>query len=78
MADPTHFTRPSPDWVKGWTLYRKRGATPAIRIDGPFSVETREGTLTCEDGYLAVDSNGDPYPIAADVFEDTYTPKEIS
>lgn len=70
--------KPSPDWVKDWPLYRKRGATPALRIEGPFEVETREGLMTCEDGYLAVDNNGDPYPIATDVFESTYVPKDIA
>lgn len=44
----------------------------ATRIDGPFTVETREGPLDCPDGYLAVDVNGDPYPIARDVFEKIY------
>jgi hypothetical protein len=29
---------------------------------------TREGTLTCENGYLAIDSEGYPYPIAEDEF----------
>jgi len=39
---------------------------------GPFEVETREGTLTCEDGWLAIDSDGYPYPIAADEFNKIY------
>ncbi len=48
--------------------YRKTAITRAMRIDGPFMVQTSEGSLTCEDGYLAVDARGYPYPIAADEF----------
>jgi hypothetical protein len=55
-----------------WPLASKRALTRVARIAGPFTVETREGVMECEDGWLAVDSNGDPYPIAADVFEATY------
>jgi hypothetical protein len=59
--------------IDGWQSYRKRSLTRAVRIIGPFIVTTREGPLECEDGYLALDNNGDPYPIAADVFATTYT-----
>lgn len=55
-----------------WQVWRKKRLTQAIRIDGPFEVETREGTLSCPDGYLAVDSMGWPYPIAKDEFENIY------
>lgn len=57
-----------------WAEYRKVATTQAIRINGPFSVQTREGLITSEDGYLAVDAHGWPYPIAADEFEKIYTP----
>lgn len=59
-----------------WRFYRKRRDTLAIHIDRPFWVETREGTLTCSDGYLALDSENYPYPIAKDEFEKIYTPVE--
>lgn len=52
----------------GWTLYRKKALTKAVRIEGPFVVQTSEGPLRCEDGYLAVDARGYPYPIAVDEF----------
>jgi hypothetical protein len=55
-----------------WPGYRKTTVTRALRMDGPFTVETREGTVTCRDGYLAVDAGGWPYPIAADEFEAIY------
>ena len=56
--------------------YRKKTITPAIRMDGPFAVKTREGTLKCPDGYLAIDSAGWPYPIAVDEFERIYEEEE--
>jgi hypothetical protein len=51
-----------------WPLYRKVALTHATRIDGPFTVVTSEGPLECQDGYLALDARGYPYPIAADEF----------
>ena len=55
-----------------WPLYRKKVLTRALRIEGPFTVETSEGPLRCEDGYLAFDARGYPYPIAADEFAMIY------
>lgn len=60
-----HFTTENLP-IEGWREYRKKVTTRMVRIDGPFTVETREGPLTCPDGYLAVDACGYPYPIAAD------------
>lgn len=56
----------------GWRTYRKHALTSAIRIDGPFEVETSEGKLTCQDGWLAIDKRGYPYPIADDEFRMIY------
>jgi hypothetical protein len=61
LPDPGHFQ-----------TYRKTSTTRAVRIDGPFVVDTREGTMECPDGWLALDANGDPYPIASDVFDASY------
>ena len=55
-------------------LHRKKVLTLAARIEGPFEVETSEGTLTCQDGYLCFDSRGYPYPVAADEFANIYEP----
>ena len=55
-----------------WRSYRKKRFTHATRIKGPFTVKTREGTLTCKDGYLALDSEDYPYPIAKEEFEKIY------
>lgn len=49
-----------------WRNFRKTSVTHMTRIDGPFLVETTEGPLRCEDGWLAVDARGYPYPLAAD------------
>ena len=57
-----------------WPLYRKTALTRMVRISGPFTVETSEGPLRCEDGYLAMDARGYPYPIAADEQEKIYEP----
>lgn len=46
--------------------YRKKVFTKMLRMDGPFTVATSEGPLTCQDGFLAMDARGYPYPIAAD------------
>lgn len=71
-----HFTRDSVPGAshESWRSYNKRAVTRAKRIDGPFSVETREGLLTCRDGYLAIDAHGWPYPIAREEFELIYEP----
>jgi hypothetical protein len=62
------------DDVARWPAYRKHALTRAIKIAGPFFVDTIEGPLFCEDGYLAIDARGYPYPIATDEFELIYEP----
>jgi hypothetical protein len=58
--------------AENWRTYRKVPTTGAVRVVGAFEVETREGILTCPDGYLAIDAHGWPYPIAKDEFEAIY------
>jgi hypothetical protein len=58
-----------------WNWYRKTKLTHAIRIEGPFRVETSESEnepFLCEDGYLAIDARGYPYAIAKDEFDQIY------
>jgi hypothetical protein len=62
--------------AEGWAEYRKKVNTRMVRIDGPFRVATSEGPLYCQDGYLAIDARGYPYPIAADEQALIYTPAE--
>jgi hypothetical protein len=64
----TFSTGNLPSDPKTWDVWRKKVMTHATKIEGPFTVETSEGPLTCQDGYLAVDARGYPYPIAADEF----------
>ena len=59
----------------GFTQFIKTSPTWAMRITGAFQVETSEGTLTCQDGWLAIDARGYPYPIAADEFAQIYMPQ---
>jgi hypothetical protein len=50
----------------GWRTYRKKVFTQMIKVDGPFRVMTSEGLLTCQDGFLAIDARGYPYPLATE------------
>lgn len=63
----------------GWGYYQKHSITRAQRIEGPFTVHTREGVMVCSDGWLAIDSLGYPYPIAAEEFDRIYrkTPGDV-
>lgn len=61
-----------------WLTFQKTTPTRMIRITKPFAVETSEGLTRCEDGWLAVDARGWPYPIAADEQARTYEPADVS
>jgi hypothetical protein len=74
MSEQRFNVRDLPSDPATWPEYRKKVSTRAMRIDGPFTVETSEGTLRCEDGYLAIDARGYPYPIALDEFALIYEP----
>ena len=52
--------------------YVKCGVTYMMRIKGPFAVNTLEGVMTCQDGFLAIDAKGNPYPIDAVVQLESY------
>lgn len=53
--------------------YRKTALTYAARMDEPFVVDTKEGTMRGAAGdWLAVGPEGELYPIAASVFERSY------
>lgn len=66
MPDPV-FTKDNlpDDETADWGTFRKTHLTKMVRIEGPFEVETKEGKLSCPDGYLAIDAEGWPYPISA-------------
>lgn len=63
-----HLPRSDADW----RTFQKKVPTRAVRVSGPFTVQTSEGPLGCKDGWLAIDARGYPYPIAADEFELIY------
>jgi len=55
-----------------WKDYRKTTTTRMLRMDGPFAVQTLEGLVDCPDGWLAVDTQGHPYPVAATIHDQSY------
>ena len=59
-----------------WQYFRKTATTQMARVNGPFVVETLHGSVICQDGWLAVDTAGYPYPIAADEHTNSYEPSE--
>ena len=69
----THVSKDMPPsrWDKAKT-YQKVALTKAVKMDGPFIVDTSEGPLTCEDGYCAMDARGYYYPIATEEFDKIY------
>lgn len=61
--------------VDGWAEYRKVGTTRMTPITGPCTVVTMEGPYELPDGwtgYLAVDTQGWPYPVDAAVHAESY------
>ena len=55
--------------------FRKTTTIKAVKIAGPFAVQVDGdpgNTISIEDGYLALDSRGYPYPIATAEFEGIY------
>lgn len=56
---------------------RRITATRALRIRGPFAVDTLEGRMACRDGWLALDVDGNPYPIDAEVFAKTFEERPL-
>ena len=58
--------------LRQFDSYIKTVETMAVRITESFTVDTRYGQVFCEDGYLAVDVDGHPYPVAKELFENIY------
>ncbi len=56
------------DWPR-WTPPGGGNPITAVRIFGPFEVEIDDGvSMTCPDGWLALDPHGNPYAIPVDEF----------
>lgn len=62
----------------GWQNYTKKTLTMAVKISEPFKVMTREGDLVCQEGFLAIDAHGWPYPIASEEFMAIYEPVSVA
>jgi len=76
-GDVLRFSRHDSWLTEKMPRWRIKSFTRAARVEGPFEVVTKEGVLTCADGYLAFDHRGWPYPIAADEFERIYEPAAV-
>jgi len=75
VPDSAIYSRDEPEKLRAipmWGIWTKTGKTLAVRIDGPFACITKEGPLVCRDGYLALDTQGYPYPVSREIFEATY------
>ncbi len=67
---PIYAAAQLPDDV-GWGTYAKVAHTVMARMPGPFATVTIDGNVaSCQDGYLALDSDGHPYPVAASQADD--------
>jgi hypothetical protein len=76
-GEPVYSREHLPMPVEAMDLHRKTVLTRATMVDGPFTVHTREGAYTVPSGwrgFLAVDTDGHPYPIAVDEYHATYEP----
>jgi hypothetical protein len=62
----------SPNDPRKFRPYRRKNVVWMMRVDGPFKVKTMHGTVECDDGFVAVDEEGWPYPIAASVHAKSY------
>ena len=69
-----HFDRDNLPNEEDCQLFKKNVPTKMMRVKGPFSVTTSEGMVYCEDGWLAIDSHGSPYPISVEEQEAIYEP----
>jgi hypothetical protein len=81
LPNPRLFTREnlneqSQDQSPGFLPFRKKTVTWMMRVTTPFKVVTHEGVVECDDGYVAVDEEGWPYPIALSVHGKSYEPAE--
>jgi hypothetical protein len=57
-----------------WGMYQKATPVKATPMVGRYSVKTQEGMVNAEDGWLALDNGGHPYPIADKEFDEAYVP----
>lgn len=58
--------------IQFWGIYQQTSKTLAVRMPGPFKTVRSDGAEVCLDGWLALDSKGEPYAIPAEVMDETY------
>ncbi|RLC76536.1 MAG: hypothetical protein DRJ03_28500 [Chloroflexi bacterium] len=60
-----------------WRFFRKKVPTRAFQTDFDFFIHTREGAVYgCAGDWIALDSEGNPYPIGDKIFRELYEPVE--
>lgn len=70
-----HYVTPDDATADGLKFYyfEKVGGTSMARVDGHFSCETIDGNVAhCDDGWLAIDTEGRLYPVADSVARVSY------
>lgn len=72
VSEPTYSMAALPSNPALWNEYRNAMPVKATRIEGAFNVLTPDGQVHCDDGWLAVDARGFPFPIPSDEFTLTY------
>lgn len=73
MPEGQHFTREALPPAEDFGVFEKQGHTLMARICGPFSCVTIDGNIArCDDGWLALDGAGFPYPVADHVARSSY------
>jgi len=53
-------------------IYKYTILVRAVRVEGRFAVQTRNGVEVCEDGWIVLDRDGYPYPVNKDEFDKFY------
>lgn len=52
--------------------HRKKAITQIARVEGQFTCMTSNGPVQCDNGYVAIDRDGYPYPISVKAFDEAY------
>jgi hypothetical protein len=81
MPNPRLFTREnlneqSQNQSPGFLPFRKKQVTWMMRVPTAFKVVTQHGVVECDGGWVAVDEEGWPYPIAVSVQAKAYEAAE--
>lgn len=79
MSDMPHFAKGADRPPGDWRPYRKFAVVNMLRMEQPFTCESREGTLQGQPGdFLVEDGHGGFYVISPEAHALTYAPAEVS